>query len=159
MSRYDVDTAETQYQPGSKDQVLLNKLSITDVDEINDVEAILLVKLYEKVFSYNDPEFQLSFQTVIDWHRQWLGNVYPWAGCIRSVRMWKSDFEFTAPLQIERQIKKFETDYLSPQLNLANFTKEGLVSFLARSHVEFILIHPFREGNGRVSRLVMDYMS
>ncbi len=159
MSRYDVDTAETQYQPGSNDQVLLNKLNITDVGEINDVEAILLVKLYEKVFSCNDPALNLSFQTVIDWHRQWLGNVYPWAGSIRNVRMWKSDFEFTAPLQIERQICRFEADYLSQQRSLANFTKEELVSFLARSHVEFILIHPFHEGNGRVSRLLMDYMS
>lgn len=159
MSRYDADSAETQYQPDSNDQVLLNKLNITDVNEINDVEAILLLKLYEKVFSCHEPEFNLNFQTVIDWHRQWLGNVYPWAGRIRNVRVWKNDFEFTAPLQIERQIYRFESDYLSQQRSLANFTKEELVSYLARSHVEFILIHPFREGNGRVSRLMMDYMS
>lgn len=159
MSRYDVDIVETQYQPGSKDRVLLNKLNITDPDEMDDVEAILLVKLYEKIFSYDNSTLNLNFQTIIEWHRQWLGNVYSWAGSIRNVRVWKNDFEFTVPLQIERQIQRFEDNFLSHQLNLSKFTKEELVSFLARSHVELILIHPFREGNGRISRLLMDYMS
>ena len=36
---------------------------------------------------------------------------------------------------------------------------EALVAFLAEMHVEFILIHPFREGNGRVSRLLLDVMA
>ena len=159
MSRYDVDIVETQYKPGSKDRVLLNKLNITDPEEMDDVEAILLVKLYEKIFSYDNSTLNLNFQTIIEWHRQWLGNVYSWAGSIRNVRVWKNDFEFTVPLQIERQIQRFEDNFLSHQLNLSKFTKEELVSFLARSHVELILIHPFREGNGRISRLLMDYMS
>ncbi|MBN3495884.1 hypothetical protein [Vibrio neptunius] len=42
MSRYDVDTVETQFQPGSNEQVLLNKLAITSVSEMDDVEADLL---------------------------------------------------------------------------------------------------------------------
>lgn len=33
---------------------------------------------------------------------------------------------------------------------------EQLVALLAELHVELILIHPFREGNGRLSRLLMD---
>lgn len=44
-------------------------------------------------------------------------------------------------------------------LNLSVFrslTKKRLFLFLAQSHVEFILIHPYREGNGRLSRLFMD---
>ncbi|WP_363317799.1 Fic family protein [uncultured Amphritea sp.] len=36
--------------------------------------------------------------------------------------------------------------------------KEELIGYLARCHIEFILIHPFREGNGRISRLLMDSM-
>lgn len=36
--------------------------------------------------------------------------------------------------------------------------KEEFVSYLTRSHIELILIHPFREGNGRISRLLMDVM-
>lgn len=36
---------------------------------------------------------------------------------------------------------------------------ERLVAILAEIHVEFILIHPFREGNGRVSRLLLDILA
>lgn len=36
---------------------------------------------------------------------------------------------------------------------------EELVAFLAEMHVAFILIHPFREGNGRISRLLLDVMA
>lgn len=37
--------------------------------------------------------------------------------------------------------------------------KEAVIRYLAKSHVEFILIHPFREGNGRVSRLLLNVMA
>jgi len=32
---------------------------------------------------------------------------------------------------------------------------EPLIAFLAETHAEFILIHPFREGNGRIARLLL----
>ncbi|MFN4865770.1 MAG: Fic family protein [Cyanobium sp.] len=35
----------------------------------------------------------------------------------------------------------------------------ALVSGLAEVHLEFVLIHPFREGNGRIARLLMDVMA
>ena len=36
---------------------------------------------------------------------------------------------------------------------------EAIIRYLAQSHVEFILIHPFREGNGRLSRLLLNVMA
>lgn len=36
---------------------------------------------------------------------------------------------------------------------------DALVHAIAVTHVEFILIHPFREGNGRLSRLLADVMA
>lgn len=35
----------------------------------------------------------------------------------------------------------------------------ALVRGLAEVHVEFVLIHPFREGNGRIARLLADVMA
>ncbi len=42
---------------------------------------------------------------------------------------------------------------------LKSLARPDLVNYLAECHVEFILIHPFREGNGRLSRLLCDVLS
>lgn len=38
-------------------------------------------------------------------------------------------------------------------------SEEQLIEAIAITHVELILIHPFREGNGRLSRLLADVMA
>lgn len=158
MNRYELDSSETRYEKGSQGKVLANKLGIIDSDEMDDVEAILLTKLYEKIFELDDTDLKVTFPNVIDWHRQWLGNVYEWAGMVRNVDMGKGGFQFTSPLQIGRCIELFEQDYLLKFEAIPDMSMEELVSYLARSHIELILIHPFREGNGRISRLLMDVM-
>ncbi len=158
MNRYETDSSETRYEPGSEDKVLANKLGIISSEEMDDVEAILLTKLYEKIFVGNDVELTLTFTGIADWHKQWLGNVYEWAGMVRNVDMGKGGFQFTSPLQIGRCIDLFEQDYLSKFESIPDMDKEEFVSYMARSHIELILIHPFREGNGRISRLLMDVM-
>lgn len=46
MNKYWVGGEQTEYQPGSNELVLANLLDIVDPDEINDVELLLLSKLY-----------------------------------------------------------------------------------------------------------------
>lgn len=71
MSKYVSDSVEAQYQPGSERLVLANKLAIVDETEMDDVEAVLLIKLYENIFITVDSEsVTFSFQNVANWHRQ-----------------------------------------------------------------------------------------
>ncbi len=50
--RYDTShLIEDQYEPGSNNQVLKNKLRITNPDEMDDIEVIALKKPMEKLFS------------------------------------------------------------------------------------------------------------
>jgi len=157
MSRYVVSGSEGDYQPGSENRVLENLIGITDPTEMNIAETELLEALYMQVFD-DFPE-TLTFQAICQWHRVWLGNVYRWAGQYRTVDMSKPNICFASPIQIQRLAKEFEGDHLSRFAELPELGDEKLVTFLAEMHVEFILVHPFREGNGRIARLLLDVMA
>ena len=71
---------EGQYQAGSNDKVLLNKLGITDVLEMDSIELDLLEQLYEVVFNEVEVDQCITVVNVFEWHRKWLANFYSWAG-------------------------------------------------------------------------------
>ena len=159
MSKYELNSAEERYQPSSGDSVLANKLGITDEDEMEALESGLLLMLYEQLFIEGQPPVALAFEHVRGWHRQWLGNVYDWAGRLRNANLTKDGFQFAAADRIPLLLDDFERQFLSRSGELKYMARPGLVSYLAECHVEFILIHPFREGNGRLSRLLCDVLS
>ncbi|MGI3088476.1 HNH endonuclease signature motif containing protein [Yersinia pseudotuberculosis] len=76
MSKYELNSAEERYQPDSGDTVLANKLGIIDEYEMEALESGLLLMLYEQLFIEGPPPTTLAFNSIREWHRQWLGNVY-----------------------------------------------------------------------------------
>lgn len=92
-------------------------------------------------------------------HGLWLGNVYEWAGSYRQVNLSKGNFPFAAAAHIPMLMAEFEQGALR-QFTPCHFTNESDLAFaLAVVHVELVLIHPFREGNGRVARMLSILMS
>ena len=157
--RYAVHGAQGEYQPGSNDLVLANKLGIQSVDDMDELELELLQRLYEDVLMEHLPNRALTADDLKTWHRRWLGNVFDWAGQERSVNMGKDGFMFAASAQIPRLLAEFERTCLASWTPCHGLDTDALVEAIAITHVEFILIHPFREGNGRLSRLLADVMA
>lgn len=157
MSRYDVTNSEGDFQEDGEEGVLRNTLGLKSKLDIDDAETELLNALYEEVLTQKWAA--LTFDDIKYWHYQWLGNLYDWAGGLRTVNMSKGNFHFAAATQLPRLISTFEDQYLSRFSILPDMTDSEVVEYLAASHVEFILIHPFREGNGRLSRLLIDVMA
>ena len=139
--------------------MLANKLGIIDEQEMDTLESGLLLMLYEHLFIESQPPEALAFEHISRWHRQWLGNVYDWAGRLRNANLTKDGFQFAAADRIPLLLDGFEKQFLSRSGELKSLARLELVSYLAECHVEFILIHPFREGNGRLSRLLCDVLS
>ncbi|KLR12386.1 cell division protein Fic [Enterobacter hormaechei subsp. hormaechei] len=139
--------------------MLANKLGIVDEQEMEALESGLLLMLYEQLFIEGQPPAELAFEHISGWHRQWLGNVYDWAGRLRNANLTKDGFQFAAADRISLLLDGFEKQFLSRSGELKSLARLELVSYLAVCHVEFILIHPFREGNGRLSRLLCDVLS
>lgn len=159
VSRYEVVGTEGECEPGSDGLVLANKHGITSPEDINELEMRLLYDLYAALLFDQLPIRQLKVEDLKKWHRQWLGNVYEWAGQERSVNMSKGGFPFAAAGNLGKLLSVFEGEVLARHTPCKGMTEDELVAAVAETHVEFILIHPFREGNGRLSRLLADVMS
>jgi cell filamentation protein len=159
MTKYTVSDTES-WEPGSNESVLKNKLELVTEDDVKDIETDNLYLLYTHIFEVEPRDYEvLSMSEVCYWHRVWLGNIYEWAGTYRQVNMAKPDMDFAGAKYIQSLSTKFEQDYLNRFSGLPTMDRQGVIQTLAESHVEFILIHPFREGNGRISRLLMDVMA
>lgn len=160
MSRYDTPDGEGEFEPGSEGRVLANKLEVTSVDVMDEIESELLEELYTHIFhEQRFPRGRLNVEDLKRWHWQWLGNVYPWAGEERSVNMVKGDFPFAAANRIPALLAEFQSDCLDRYTPCEGSGSDEQVTAIAVTHAELILIHPFREGNGRLARLLADVMA
>lgn len=158
--RYDtIGNPEGQYQPGSDDNVLLNKLGVTDPAEMDEIELGLLDELSSSLFEEIEIDQTITSADICEWHRRWLGNVFVWAGQYRTVNIGKADFQFAAANLIPKLMNNFDAKFLSQFTPCENMDDELLVEALANVHVEYILIHPYRDGNGRIGRLLATLMA
>ena len=158
--RYDTTgNPEGVYQPGSNDKVLLNKLGITDLLEMEEIEFDQLINFEVALFEELTIDQQLTANDLCDWHQRWLGNIYQWAGNYRTVTMSKDGFPFAAVPQLHNLMNDYERKYLKKYLPSNELSRDELEQAMAICHVEFIIIHPFREGNGRLGRLLTTVMS
>lgn len=157
--RYQVDGAQGAFQAGSDGQVLANKLGITSADEIGEAELLLLGQLYEAVLIDELPDRALTVDDLLTWHRRWLGNLYDFAGALRTVNVSKGGFLFANAAFVPKLLQDLERDCLRRYTPCDASDNATLAQAVAICHVELILIHPFREGNGRLARLLADVMT
>ena len=87
-------------------------------------------------------------------HQLWLGEIYEWAGEYRGVNIAKGAFMFAAAIQIPRLMRDLESGPLGEYTPCSFNTTAAQAAALAIVHTELILIHPFRDGNGRCARLL-----
>lgn len=158
--RYDTTgNPEGEYQPGSNDEVLLNKLGFTDLQEMEGAEFDRLINFQVALFEELTIDQQLTVNDLCEWHRRWLGDIYEWAGNYRTVTMSKDGFPFAAVPQLHNLMNNYEQQCLKKYIPCNKLSRDELEMAMAICHVEFIIIHPFREGNGRLGRLLTTVMS
>lgn len=145
--------------PGSDGQVLKNLLNITAKNDIDRVETELLYQVTDQLLDELDRKRRFSTEDIKQIHNKWLGSLYEWAGTYRQVMMSKGNFLFAAPAHIPGLMTDFETEVLAKYTPCIFKSREEIISALAIAHTELLLIHPFREGNGRLSRLLSTLMA
>lgn len=136
MTKYEAGGSQTLFQPGSGDRVLLNKLELTDPEEMEEAELMVLAKLYDWIFFKAFPARRITANDLKNWHRRWLGNIYDWAGQERSVNLSKAGFHFAAAQQIPYLLNDLDKNYLGSLTPCAGMTMTNLAEAIAMVHVE-----------------------
>jgi cell filamentation protein len=123
------------------------------------IEAELYALVLPKLMSMFTKDHRFTAADICAIHRLWLGDVYEWAGKYRQVNVSKDDFSFAMARHIPSLMKDFERGPLMNYTPCRFETDEAILTALAVVHTELMLIHPFREGNGRVGRLLAVLMA
>lgn len=158
-SRYDAAGPEAEFQPGSRGRVLRNRLGITTIRELERQESESLLAATQQTIDDTRVNQRFTADDVRRIHHRWLGDIYEWAGEYRSVNIAKGTFMFAAATQVPRLMRDFELGVLREYTPCQFESIVDQAKAIATVHAELILIHPFRDGNGRCARLLSVLMA
>ena len=125
---------------------LENKFGITDAVELARVEErISKAKAHHLFASGRLDTLQAgTLQALVEIHKYLFDEIYDFAGKIRTVNIAKGSFRFAPVMYLEAALKNIET------MSQASFDE------IIEKYVEMNIAHPFREVNGRSTRIWLD---
>ena len=125
---------------------LENKLNITDQAELAREEERISKSCAKKMFEtgYLNTLEPGTFETLKQIHKYLFEEIYEFAGELRKVNIAKGNFRFTPLAYLEEAIKNIE--------KMPQSTYDEIIE----KYVEMNIAHPFREGNGRSTRIWLD---
>lgn len=128
--------------------VLQNKLNITDSLELSKMEEKISKKKALELFENEilDAYAVGSFKQLVAIHEYIFSDIYEFAGKIRTVNIAKGNFRFAPVMYLEASLENIEK---MPQSTFDEIVEK---------YVEMNIAHPFREGNGRSTRIWLDLL-
>ncbi|MCI2096158.1 MULTISPECIES: protein adenylyltransferase Fic [Lactococcus] len=126
--------------------VLDNKLGITEQATLNREEERLSKLKAKALFeSGKIDEIEIgTFKGLVEIHHYLFEEIYAFAGKVREVNISKNDFRFAAVAFLEVALE-----------NISKMPQETFDEIIEK-YVEMNIAHPFREGNGRATRIWLD---
>lgn len=137
--------------PGS--DVLINLLNIKNPQELAEAETEFTAERYRTYESGQLSPQDFSFEHLQHLHHHLFQDLYEWAGKVREVDISKGATRFCTCTRIEPEARKLFATIPA----LANLNNErDLITKVADLYCEMNILHPFREGNGRVQRFFFE---
>lgn len=126
--------------------VLENRLNITDQVELARAEERISKQKARQLFDSGDMDKVKAgtFEGLAFIHAYLFEDIYDFAGRLRSVNIAKNNFRFAPLMYLEQSLKHIDA---MPQ---------GSFDQIIEKYVEMNIAHPFREGNGRATRIWLD---
>ncbi|OAN11570.1 cell filamentation protein Fic [Photobacterium jeanii] len=135
--------------------VLINKLNITDEEQL-----ALAERDFTRVRAEHfEPDFShLTFDYLLNIHFTLFQDLYTWAGKIRHVDITKGETRFCHFMNIEREAERLFKE-LEQEDGLQGLAFDNFIERISHYYCELNVIHPFREGNGRVQRIFFEMLA
>ena len=127
---------------------LKNKLGINDSAELARMEEKVSKKKAVELFEsdYLNTYEAGTFRMLAAIHKYLFEQIYDFAGKVRDVNIVKGNFRFASAMYLQAAIENIEK---MPQSTFDEIIEK---------YVEINVAHPFREGNGRSTRIWLDFM-
>jgi cell filamentation protein len=157
--RYDTSgNVEAQYL--DKDQsVLVNRKGIADLQTLQIEEEEALARAYEALLGEVRVDTPVTCGLLKHIHGRIFGELYEWAGRWRTVWIRKPGVTWPAPDFLASNMERFEQNVLA-QYPAEQLTDEDTFCHAAGEiQGEFLVIHPFREGNARTIKLATNLLA
>ena len=125
---------------------LQNKLGITDSAELARIEEKISKKKAVELFESDELKKYRAgtFEMLAFIHRYLFSEIYDFAGKMREVNLAKGNFRFAPVMYLKAAVENVER---MPQSTFDEIVEK---------YVEMNIAHPFREGNGRSTRIWLD---
>lgn len=123
-----------------------NKLKIKDFIELKRIEEKISKLNIKKAYDYKllDSIEVGTFKGLSFIHKYLFEDIYEFAGKLREVNISKNNFRFAPLMYLEVALKNIDN------MKQSNFDQ------IIEKYVEMNIAHPFREGNGRATRIWLD---
>ena len=128
--------------------VLENKLGLTDSAGLAREEERISKKKAVNLFDFAILKLLSdgTYKTLAAIHKYLFDDIYDFAGEIRTVNMAKGNFRFAPLMYLQAALENIDK---MPQSNFDEIVEK---------YVEMNIAHPFREGNGRSTRIWLDHI-
>lgn len=128
--------------------VLENKLGLIDSAELAREEERISKKKAVNLFDFAILKLLSdgTYKTLAAIHKYLFKDIYDFAGEIRTVNMAKGNFRFAPLMYLQAALENIDK---MPQSNFDEIVEK---------YVEMNIAHPFREGNGRSTRIWLDHI-
>lgn len=135
---------------------LRNKFNITNSEELIIAEmeytSLTIAEIKE-----NPIKGDFNLKHLQDIHKHVFRDVYDWAGELRTVNISKGN-PFCNCMYIEAEVERIFSE-LKKENYLIGISKLNICNKLAYYLGEINVLHPFREGNGRAQRVMIEYLA
>lgn len=153
---------ERYFYPGT--YTLRNKLGITDFTQLRNVEGEIAAQNKMRLSPRYNGHTAVSLREELSHiHATLLSDVYDWAGQFRDVNMTKEivgssqKSVFLRHKLIAESLDQIDAVVRNYTWESASF--EEKTQHLAKVHAMLDYVHPFREGNGRSTRILMEHLA